>query len=74
MLKNSENFSMKEAMGLINSEAGQKLLALLRQTDQRVLEQAVSHVKAGEYTQARQTLAAVLESEEAAALMQQREE
>jgi len=40
MQKNSQNFSMQEALRLANSDAGQQLLALLKQSGGEQLQQA----------------------------------
>ena len=57
MKKNSENFSMQEAMRLANTEAGQQFLASLRQADPKLLQSAMAHIRAGDYEAARQLLA-----------------
>ena len=45
MEKNSQNFSVQEAMRLANSEAGQKFLAALRQADPKLLQNAMDMPK-----------------------------
>lgn len=49
MQKNSEDFSMQEAMRLAKSPAGQQLFALLQQTDPAALHQAMDQAAAGDY-------------------------
>lgn len=71
MQKNSENFSVQEAMRLAKSDAGQQLLAHLRQTDSVQLQQAMDQAAAGDYSQVKQTLSSLLESEEVKALLKQ---
>lgn len=71
MQKNSGDFSMQEAMGLVNSPAGRQLLALLQQSDTSALRTAMEQASAGNYTQAKDTLAPLLASEEVRALLQQ---
>lgn len=64
MEKNSQNFSVQEAMRLANSEAGQKFLAALRQADPKLLQNAMAHIRAGDYEAARQLLSGCLTGEE----------
>ena len=69
MQKNSEDFSMQEALRLAQSPAGQQLLAMLRRTDSGQLRQAMDQAASGNYAQASQTLNALLSSEEAKQLL-----
>ena len=71
MEKNNANFSMEEMMRLAKSPAGQQLMAMLKQQDNAKLEQAAAQAKAGDYTQAGQTLKAMLSSPEAQKLMKE---
>jgi hypothetical protein len=71
MEKNNPNFSMEEVLKLAKSPAGQQLMAMLRQQDSAKLEQAAAQAKAGDYSQASQTLSAMLSSPEAQKLMKQ---
>lgn len=71
MQKKNQDFSMEEIMRLAKSPAGQQLIAMLRQTDNTKLEQAVSQAKTGDYTQASQTLSAMLSTPEAQRLMKE---
>ena len=71
MQKNSNNFSMQEALRLAKSPAGQQLLALLQQSDPEVLKKAMAQASAGDYSQISQTLAPMLESEDVKKLLQQ---
>ena len=71
MQKNSQDFSMQEAMRLAKSPAGQQLLELLRHSDGERMQQAASQAAAGDYVNAAQTLSALLSSPEAQALMKQ---
>ena len=64
MEKNSENFSLQEAMRLAKTEAGQKILSALRQADPKLLQSAMERVQAGEFTAARTLLAEFLKPEE----------
>ena len=56
MQKNSEDFSMQEALRLANSPAGQQLLAMLRQADTGQIQQAMDQANAGDLKSARKTL------------------
>lgn len=71
MEKKSQDFSMEEIMRMAKSPAGQQLIAMLRQTDNAKLEQAVSQAKTGDYAQAGQTLSAMLSTPEAQRLMKE---
>lgn len=71
MEKNNGNFSMDEILKLAKSPAGQQLMAMLRQQDSAKLEQAAAQAQAGDYSQASQTLSAMLSSPEAQKLMKQ---
>ena len=71
MQKNSNNFSMQEAMRLANSPTGQQLLALLKQADPATLQKAMQQVSSGDYSQVSQTLAPLLASEDVKKLLQQ---
>ena len=62
---------MEEVLKLAKSPAGQQLMAMLRQQDSAKLEQAAAQAKAGDYSQASQTLSAMLSSPEAQKLMKQ---
>lgn len=73
MQKNSQNFSMQEALRLAKSDAGQQLLAHLQHTDGDRLQQAMDQATAGNYDQVKQTLSALLASEEVQALIKQLE-
>ena len=69
MAKKSQDFSMEDIKRLAQSPAGQQLIAMLQQGDKQTLQQAVSQAQAGNYTQATQTLSALLSSPEAKKLM-----
>ena len=73
MQKNSENFSMQEALRLAKSDAGQQLLAHLQRADSEHLKQAMEQAAAGNLEQAKNTLSALLASEEAQALIKKLE-
>ena len=69
MQKNSEDFSMPEALRLANSPAGQKLLAMLRQADSEQLQKLMQEASAGDYDQAKQTASRLLSTPEAQQLL-----
>lgn len=71
MEKKSQDFSMEDVMRIAKSPAGQQLLALLRQKDSAALAQATAQAKSGNYSQAGQTLSALLSSPEAQKLMKE---
>ena len=71
MDKFSQNFSKEDIMNLAKSPAGQQLIAMLRQTDNTKLEQAVSQAKTGDYAQAGETLRHILSTPEAQRLMKE---
>ena len=73
MQKNSQNFSMHDAMRLAKSDAGQQLLKLLRQSDGETLQHAADLAAAGDYRQASASLAALLDSPDVQALLKQLE-
>ena len=65
MAKKSQDFSMEDVMRIAKSPAGQQLMALLQQTDSAAVVEATAQAKAGNYSQAGQTLNALLSSPEA---------
>lgn len=71
MEKKTQDFSMEEVMRLAKSPAGQQLIAMLKQGDSSKLQQAVTQAKTGDYTQASQTLNAMLSSPEAQRLLKE---
>ncbi len=73
MEKNSQDFSMKEAMRLANSPAGKQLAALLQQADPQVLDSAVRQAQQGNYQDAAQQLKALMSSPQAQALLKELE-
>ena len=74
MQKNSQNFSMQEALRLANSDAGQQLLALLKQSGSQQLQQAMQQASAGDYTAIKDTLAPLLSSPQVQSLLKQLED
>lgn len=74
MQKNSQNFSMQDALRLANSDAGQRLLAILKQSDGAQLGKAMDSAAAGDYSSAAQALSSLLEREDVRKLLKQMEE
>ena len=70
MLKNSQNFSMQEALRLANSDAGQRLLAMLKTSGGPALEKATA---SGDREAMVKALAPLLSSPEVRALLKQLE-
>ena len=71
MLKNSQNFSMQEALRLANSDAGQRLLAMLKDSGGPALEKAMA---SGDREAMARTLSPLLASPEIRALLKQLED
>jgi hypothetical protein len=71
MQKNSQNFSMQEAMRLANSDAGKKLLAILKDSDSSMLQQAMEQASAGNYENMQKSLSSLLSSPQVQALLKE---
>ena len=71
MQKNSENFSMQEALRLAKSPAGQQLLAMLQRADAEKIRQVMDQASAGDIDQAKKSISALLDTPEAKALLAQ---
>lgn len=65
------NFSMQEAMRLMNTEAGQKLIALLQQSNDPGLQKAMEQAAQGDIAQAKQALSKLTASQEVQNLLRQ---
>ncbi len=74
MQKNSRQFSMQDALRLANSDAGQRLLAILKQSDGQQLGKAMDSATAGDYSGAAKALSSLLEREDVRTLLKQLEE
>ena len=74
MQKNSNSFSMGDAMQMANSPAGKQLLAMLQSQDPQVLQQAMAKAKAGDYQAAKQMLEQITKNERAQKLIHQMEQ
>jgi hypothetical protein len=71
MQKNSQNFSMQEALRLANSDAGQRLLAMLRSEKGSSVRQAAT---SGDPEAVKKALEPMLQSPELKALLKELEE
>ena len=67
----NSDYSMQELLRLARSPAGQQLLALLQQQNGPQLQNVIASASAGDYQKARTGLAALLDSPEAKAILQQ---
>jgi hypothetical protein len=71
MEKNFQNFSVQEAIKLAKTDAGKQLIALLQQQNGKEIQNAMAQANAGDFSQAKQALNAILQNPEARALLQQ---
>ena len=71
MQKNSQDFSMQEALRLAKSPAGQQLLAMLQRADAEKIRQVMDQASAGDIDQAKKSISALLDTPEAKALLAQ---
>ena len=69
MQKNSEKFSVQDAMRLAGTPAGQELLNLLRRGDSSELQQAAQLASEGNYAHAQQLLSGFLQDPEVQRLL-----
>lgn len=65
------NLPMQEVLRLAGSPAGQQLIALLRQQNGNDLQSAMSSASAGDYTQAKRMIEAMLSDPQAQQLLKQ---
>ena len=73
MAQNNQHFSMEDAKRLAQSEAGQKLLALLQSQNGPQLQVAMEQASSGNYEQLKKTLSSLMASEDARKLLKQLE-
>ena len=71
MQKNSQDFSMQEALRLAKTPAGQQLLAMLQQADPQTLQKAMQQATSGNYQEASKSLNHLLSTPEAQSLMKE---
>lgn len=72
MQKKRDDFSdlsIQQAMKLAQSDTGQELLALLRDTHGEKLQQAMDQAAAGDYSKVKESLQALMSSPEARELL-----
>lgn len=62
MPKKSDDFSMRDAMHLAQTDEAKELLALLREKNPQQLQQAMDQASSGDYAQVKQTLSDLLAS------------
>lgn len=74
MQKNSQNFSMQDALRLAKTDAGQQLLAILKQSNGQQLEKARDAAATGDYSSAMQALSTLMQREDVRQLLKQLEE
>ena len=74
MQKNSQNFSMQEALRLANSKAGQQLLALLKENHDPGVRHAIQQASKGDYTNIRDNLASLMRSPQVQQLLKELED
>ena len=74
MQKNSRQFFEQDALRLANSDAGQRLLAILKQSDGQQLSKAMESASSGDYSGAMQALSSLLQREDVRSLLRQLEE
>lgn len=73
MSQHHSGFSMENAKHLAQTEAGQKLLALLQAQSPDALQTAMKQASSGDYDQLKRTLGVFMASSEAQALLKQLE-
>lgn len=71
MRKLSDDFSMQDAYRLAQSDAGQRLIALLQSQNSDTVERAMEQMAAGDPAQAKQTLSTLLSSPQIRAMLEQ---
>ncbi len=71
MQKNSQDFSMQEAMRLAKTPAGQQLFSLLQQSGGENLQHAANQASVGDYAKLEALLKNAVKNPEIAALIKQ---
>lgn len=64
-----QDFSIQQAMQLAKSPVGQQLISLLQKNGGQDFQTAIAKAAAGDYTQAKQALSALMADPEAQALL-----
>lgn len=70
---NPQDFSLRQAMQMAQTPAGQQLIALLRSSGGKEFQDAMAKAAAGDYTQARELINAMLNNPEAQKLIKELE-
>ena len=73
MAQNNHQFSMEHAQRLAQTEAGQKLLALLQAQNSPQLHTAMQQASTGNYDQLKKTLGSFISSPEAKGILKKLE-
>ena len=73
MTQNNHHFSMEDAKRLAQTDAGQKLVALLQSQNSPQLQAAIQQASTGNYEQLKKTLGTLMASPEAQTLLKQLE-
>ena len=71
MQKNSDNFSMQDALRLAQSEKGQQLFAMQKAQNGDAMNKAMEQADTGNYDQVKDTLSALLSSPQLRAMLEQ---
>lgn len=71
MQKNSDSFSMQEALRLAQTPAGQQLIAMLKNSKDPALDQARQQVSKGNYADAKAALGDLLNSPQVQQLLKE---
>ncbi|MBE6923623.1 MAG: hypothetical protein E7466_00075 [Ruminococcaceae bacterium] len=74
MERKSDDFSIRDAMRLANSPAGQQLFHLLQAQDPDAMSKAMADASSGDYGKVKQTLSAMLDSPQIRQLMERLKE
>jgi len=70
-MENFDEHTIRKAIALANSPAGQQLLTMLRQSGGNTIQQAMEKAAAGDLNQAKEALSAFLNTPEAKKLLNQ---
>jgi hypothetical protein len=74
MQKNFDEFSVKEAMRLANTDLGQQLMEHFRSQNQNAFQNVMQGAQSGDLEQAKRSLAALLNDPKAKELLQKLQE
>lgn len=70
---NPQDFSLRQAMQIAQTPAGQQLIALLRSSGGKEFQEAMTKAAAGDYTQAKDLITSMLANPEAQKLLKELE-